>query len=120
MMAASGANSRVECRGADWTAPYRILAPFALPDADDHACTVDISRRQRYGLGDPQTGRIDRDESRSHLEVGHRIEQTLNLLACQNCRQVVRPARHWNLSRDVWPPQCCAVKEPQCAHLHAN
>src|SRR5271167_2007689 len=33
---------------------------------------------------------------------------------------MVRPARHRDLSCDVWPPQCRSVKEPQRAHLHAN
>src|SRR5215813_14280273 len=31
--------------------------------------------------------------------------------------QTLAGRNHWNLSRDVRPPQCCAVKEPQCAHL---
>jgi hypothetical protein len=97
-----------------------ILAPFALPDADDHACAVDIARRQRNGLRDTQTRRVDRNEGCALLEIGYRIEQMLDLLACEYRGQMIRPAGHRNPTGDVRPPQCRAAEEPQRTHLHTN
>src|SRR6266516_1039512 len=70
--------------------------------------------------GDTQTRRVDRNEGRSQLEIGYRIEQILDLLACENRGQMIRPAGHRNLTGDVQPPQCRSVEEPQRTHLHTD
>src|SRR6266568_606289 len=88
-----------------------ILAPFALPNADDHTCTIDISRRQRDGLGNTQTRRVDRNEGGSQLEIGYRLKQTLDLLTCEHSGQIIQPAGHRDLLGYVRPPQCRAVEE---------
>src|SRR5438874_10966004 len=99
-----GANSREECRAAAWISRIAILSPFALPDADDHTCTVDIPRRQSNGLGDTQTRRVDRNERRSQLEIGYRLEQMLDLLACENSGEMIQPAGHRDLPGHSRPP----------------
>jgi hypothetical protein len=89
-----------------------ILASFALPNADDHACTVDVAHCQCDGLGDTQTGRVDRDEGSLQLKVWHRLEQTLDLITCEHSGQVVQSAGHRDLLGYVRPLQSRAVEKP--------
>jgi Ku70/Ku80 beta-barrel domain len=97
-----------------------ILAPFALPHADHHARAVNILWREPHSLGDAQTGRIDRHERRSQLEIAHRLEQSLDLRAGKNRRQTIRPAGRRNLRGDIRPPQGRAIEEAQRRHLHGD
>src|SRR2546429_5225672 len=89
------------------------VARLALPDADDHTCTVDIPRRQSNGLGDTQTRRVDRNERRSQLEIGYRLEQMLDLLACENSGEMIQPAGHRDLPGPSRPPECRPEEDTQ-------
>lgn len=50
-----------------------------------------------HGLGDTQTGGIDRDEGGSHFEIWHRLQETHDLVPRQHGWQCVRPAGIGNL-----------------------
>ena len=81
---------------------------------------VDILCREPHSLGDAQTGRIDRHERRSQLEIAHRLEQSLDLRAGKNRRQTIRPAGRRDLRGDIQPPQGRAIEEAQRRHLHGD
>jgi hypothetical protein len=59
-----------------------------------NVCTVTVLSRPAdiNGLGDTQTGGIDRDEGGSHFEIWHRLQETHDLVPRQHGWQCVRPA----------------------------
>ena len=93
-----------------------VFATFALPHVDDHVRTVDITRGQRDRLRDTKTGRVDGDEDRSHLEIGHRLQKPHHLVSGKDGRQRVRLAGEGNVLSHTCPPKRGAVEEPYGAH----
>src|ERR1700692_956539 len=93
-----------------------ILAPFGLPNSKDHPRAIDIAGGQLHGLGNTQTGGIDRNEQRSHSQVRYCLQQAHDFVSRQHGWQRVCPARIGTLLGYFLQPQCRAVEETQGAH----
>ena len=93
-----------------------ILATFALAYDDDHAVAVDVLVGQCDGFGDPQSGGIDRNEDRPHLQIGRALQQAHDLVARQDRWQCVGLAPEGKVLSHVGTPERRTVKESNAAY----
>ena len=95
----------------------RIFAALATTDVHHHALTVDVADFQVGQLGAPSAGGVEGHEQDAFARSARCMEELRDFLPAKNRGQAMSLFWIGGVGGAPSPPECLAVKEPQCGQI---